>query len=89
MTKTRCSVLSIEDTQLNGIYVTVTAMVEDMRLLYHATHLDPEEWVPALCQATFELDPEEQIPLDEDSFCCYLHHRDLEWQLVDESDYVY
>ena len=58
-----------------------------MRLLYRATYRDPEEWAPALCTASFQLDPDEQIPTDEDGFCCYLHHRDLEWQLVDTSDY--
>ena len=29
-----CSILAIEDTTINGADVTVTAMVEDMRLLY-------------------------------------------------------
>jgi hypothetical protein len=52
----------------------------------NATHLDPEEWAPALCQTTIELDPEEPIPLDEDSFCSYLDHLDPQWQLLDTSD---
>lgn len=81
------SVLAIENTIIKDGYVTVTAMVENMRLLYRATYRDPEEWAPALCTATFELDEDESIPTDEDGFCCYLHHRDLEWQLVDVSDY--
>jgi hypothetical protein len=87
MTTTHCSVLAIEDTFIQGNNVTVTAVVEDMRLLYRASYRDPEEWAPALCTASFELDDDEQIPTDEDGFCCYLHHRDLEWQLVDVSDY--
>mgnify|MGYP006282526839 FL=1 len=82
-----CSILAIEDTSIDGNNVTVTAVVEDMRLLYRATYHDPEEWAPALCTTTFQLDDDEQIPTDEDGFCCYLHHRDLEWQLVDTSDY--
>jgi hypothetical protein len=83
------SVLSIEDTTINGDYVTVTAMVDNMRLLYRATRLDPEEWAPALCEATFQLGEDESIPTSEDGFCCYLDHRDVEWQLVDTSDYSY
>jgi hypothetical protein len=81
------SVLAIEDTTIDGTYVTVTAVVDEMRLLYKATHLDPEEWVPALCTAYFQLDEEEQVPTDEDGFCSYLDSLDLNWQLVDISDW--
>lgn len=81
------SVLAIEDTFIDGTNVTVTAVVEDMRLLYRATQYEPEEWSPALCTTNFVLDPEEQIPLDEDGFCSYLDSRDLNWQLVDTSDW--
>ena len=81
------SVLAIEDTIIEGTNVTVTAVVDDMRLLYRATYFEPEEWAPALCTASFELDEEQQIPTDEDGFCCYLDQLDLHWQLVDTSDY--
>jgi len=81
------SVLAIEDTCIDGANVTVTAVVEDMRLLYQATRYEPEEWCPALCQTTFSVDPDEQIPTDEDGFCSYLDQLDLHWQLVDTSDY--
>ncbi len=81
------TILAIEDTFIDGSDVTVTAVVEDMRLLYRATHYEPEEWAPALCSATFQLDEGEQIPLDEDGFCSYLDSLDLYWQLVDTSDY--
>lgn len=81
------SVLAIEDTFIDGTNVTVTAVVEDMRLLYRATRFEPEEWCPALCSASFQLDDNESIPLDEDGFCSYLNERDLNWQLVDTSDY--
>jgi len=81
------TILAIKDTFIDGSDVTVTAVVEDMRLLYRATHYEPEEWAPALCSATFQLDEGEQIPLDEDGFCSYLDSLDLYWQLVDTSDY--
>jgi hypothetical protein len=80
------SVLAIEDTIIEGTNVTVTAVVEDMRLLYRATRFEPEEWAPALCSASFELDKDEQIPTDEDGFCSYLDQLDLHWQLIDTSD---
>jgi len=81
------SVLAIENFYQEGSDVTVTAVVEDMRLLYRATRFEPEEWCPALCSASFQLDDNESIPLDEDGFCSYLNERDLNWQLVDTSDY--
>ena len=79
------TVLAIEHTEITDTHVTVTAVVDEMRLLYRATYLDPEEWAPALCQTTIELDPEEPIPLDEDGFCSYLDDLDPQWQLLDTS----
>ena len=81
------TVLSIEETIINQSHVTVTALVDEMRLIYKATYFDPDEWAPALCTAYFELDPDEQVPVDEDGFCQYLADRDLQWQLVDTSDW--
>lgn len=80
------TVLAIEHTSFTDTHVTVTAVVDEMRLLYHATHLDPEEWAPALCQTTIELDPEEPIPLDEDGFCSYLDQLDPQWELLEKDD---
>ena len=81
------SVLAIEKTTINGSDVTVTAVVDEMRLLYKATHLDPEEWAPALCTASFELDEGEQIHTDEDLFSSYLDSLYLNCQLIDTSDW--
>jgi len=79
------TVLAIENTYFEGNNVVITAVVDEMRLLYRATRLDPEEWAPALCQTTIELDPGESVPLDEDGFCAYLDHLDPQWQLLDTS----
>jgi hypothetical protein len=81
------SVLAIEHTTIDNNHVTVTAVVEDMRLLYKATRDDPEEWAPALCTASFEMADDESIPLDENGFCDFLDGLDLHWELVDISDY--
>jgi len=80
------AVLAIEHTTIENNHVTVTAVVEDMRLLYKATRDDPEEWAPALCTASFEMADDEPIPLDEDSFCVFLDSLQLQWELVDTSD---
>jgi len=75
-------VLLIEDTFIDGNDVTVTAVVDDMRLIRKSTHLDPDEYAPALCRASFELDEGEQIPLDEDGFCDYLAKLGPNWELL-------
>ena len=81
------TVLAIENTFFTDNHVTVTAVVDEMRLLYRATRFEPEEWAPALCITTIQLDPEEQIPLDEDGFCSYLDHLDPQWEVLDLSEY--
>jgi len=58
-----------------------------MRLVRKATYHEPDEWAPALCIADFEMADDESIPLDEDGFCNFLDHLQLQWQLVDTSDY--
>jgi hypothetical protein len=81
------SVLAIEHTTITDTHVTVTAVVDEMRLLYRASRFEPEEWAPALCQTTVELDSEEPFPLDEDGFCSYLDDLEPQWQILDTSDY--
>jgi hypothetical protein len=76
-------VLSIEETLVDKTRVTVTAMVDDVYLLHHQTIDSPAEYAPALCTASFEMEEDEQIPLDENNFCKYLEELCLEWQLVE------
>ena len=81
------SVLSIHETSIDNNHVTVTAIVEDMQLLRRATRDDPEEWAPALCTSSFEMADDESIPLDESNFCTFLDRLNLNWELLDTSDY--
>ena len=80
------TVLAIENTFIDDNYVEVVAVVDHIRLVHHQTLYDAPEYAPALCSATFEVDPDESIPTDEDGFCRYLDQLDLDWQLIDTSD---
>ena len=80
------SVLAIEDTIIDNNHVTVTAVVDNMRLLYRQTMYDPAQYAPAVCTADFELDEGEQIPTDEDGFCRYLDDLGLDWKPLDLTD---
>lgn len=80
------TILAIESTDIDELRVRVTAIVENMLLISHQTLEEPAQYAPAICTAEFEMDPEEQIPLDEDGFCNYLDDLDLNWQPIDLSD---
>jgi len=79
----------IYDIQKEDDKVTVTAVVEDSKLVYPATRFDPAEYGPGLCEATFYLDEGELLPNDEDQLIDYLENLDLSWELIsdDEDDY--
>lgn len=81
------TVLAIEHTTIENNHVTVTAMVEDACLIFHSTYFEPEEYCPGLCQTSFNLADDEQIPTDEDGFIQYLDTLNLDWQLIPVGDY--
>ena len=80
------SILSIESIYCEDDTVYVTAVVDDMVQVYTQTYYDPPEYGPALCEASFTLD-DEVLPEDEKELIELLENYDLEWSLVDCSDY--
>lgn len=83
------SILSIETFYIEDGHVNVMAVVEDMKLLYNQTIDDPPEYAPALCEASFEADNEALDEVVESDFLLieYLEGLDLDWEVVDNSDY--
>lgn len=79
------SILSIESIYCEDDTVYVTAVVEDV-VEIPATYYDPPEYGPALCESSFTLD-DEVLPEDEKELIELLENYDLEWSLVDCSDY--
>jgi hypothetical protein len=79
----------IETFQKNENYIYVRAIVEDMIQIYPPTLYDPPEYGPALCEASFELNEGEVLPEGEDALIDYLDELDIEWKIVDNSDYNY
>ena len=77
----------IETFQKNENQIYVRAIVEDMIEIYPATQYDPPEYGPALCEARFELDEDELLPEGEDALLDYLDELDLDWKVLDNSDY--
>lgn len=65
----------------------VTAMVDDFIVEYPATYELPAEYGAALVEADFLLGDDEQIPEDPTELEMFFEDLDLEWRLVDTSDY--
>jgi hypothetical protein len=65
----------------------VTAMVDDFIVEYPATYEFPAEYGAALVEADFLLGDDEQIPEDPTELEMFFEDLDLEWRLVDTSDY--
>lgn len=80
-------ILSIENISIQDDVVNVTAIVEDSFVVLKATYFDPEELGPGLCWASFTLSEDRKLPEDEDELVDFIDSLDLEWQLVDTSDY--
>lgn len=67
--------------------VTVTAVVEDARVVFPATRFEPEEYGPALCEASFYLDEGELLPKDDEELISYLEDLNLDWEVMSIDDY--
>jgi hypothetical protein len=82
------SILSIDTIYKNedgDVYVS--AVVEDAVQTHAQTFYDPAEYGPALCQANFYLDEDQILPEDDSALIKFIEDLDLDWELVDNSDY--
>lgn len=77
----------IYDVIKNDNYITIRAIIEDSVLVYSATEIDPPEYGPALCEATFELEENEILPKDDDDLIDYLETLSLNWEPVLDEEY--
>lgn len=83
------SILSIESIYQDDGTIYVTAMVEDAVQTYSQTYYDPAEYGPALCEASFSVDDDEILPDNDCELIEYLEKLDLEWNMVDNTDYYW
>lgn len=81
-------ITKIESIDIDDDKVFVRAVVEDMMLIYPQSLYDPPEYGAALCESSFTFDQEEILPLDnERELIELLEDLDLDWEIVDNSDY--
>ncbi len=67
--------------------VNVNAIVEDMVMVTPQSYHYPAEYGSALCEASFELEEDEVLPDNEDCLIQYLESLNLDWIIIDTSDY--
>jgi hypothetical protein len=80
----------IEDLQIsNDNTVVVTAMIEDAVLVYEQTMLDPAEYGPAMCKATFDLNEDDVLPEDEEELKELLEDLELNWEPMEYHPFNY
>ena len=80
------AILAIHDVQINDDSCTVEALVEDTFCIRKETRLDPAEYAPGVCQASFPVPDDCPIPKDESQFIDMLDELDLDWELVQPDD---
>lgn len=67
--------------------IYVAAVVEDAVQTHAQTLYDPPEYGPALCEACFTLEEDDILPDNENELIQFLEDLDLNWELIDNSDY--
>lgn len=82
------SILRIENISQDQFgTISVNAVIEDMIVDMPQTYNYPAEYAPALCEASFDLSEDEILPDNENELIQFLENLDLDWQIVDNSDY--
>jgi hypothetical protein len=81
------TILNVETIYSDENATYVCAVVEDAIQTYAQTHYDPAEYGSALCEASFILSDDEILPENEKELIEFLEGLDLDWKLVDNSDY--
>ena len=75
-------ILSINEIKQEDDLVFVRAVVEDVVETYSQTYYEPAEYGPALCEASFYLDEDEELPKNEEDLLDYLNSLNLSWEVL-------
>jgi hypothetical protein len=75
-------ILSIDELRQENDLVFVRAVVEDVIQTRSQTYYEPAEYGPALCESSFCLDEDEQLPENEEHLLNYLNSLGLDWEVL-------
>lgn len=77
------NILEIREVNNDDGFLTIEAVVDEMLLYRGASYYEPEEWVPAICQAQYELNEGEVFPNTERQQIAFLEDIDLDWEVIE------
>lgn len=69
--------------------IIVEAVIEDAIQIRSQTLVDPPEYGPAVCKATFYLSEDDKLPDNDDEMIEYLEMLDLDWTPTPRDDCEY
>jgi hypothetical protein len=75
-------ILSVDEVRQENDLVFVKAVIEDAVQTYSQTYYEPAEYGPALCESSFYLDEDEELPENEEQLLNYLNSLSLNWELL-------
>ena len=75
-------ILSIDEIKQEDDLVFIRAVVEDVVQTYSQTYYEPAEYGPALCEASFYLDEDDELPKIEEKLLEYLNSLDISWEVL-------
>lgn len=76
----------IYESKVEDNVLYVKAVVEDMVKVFSGNKYEPEEYGPALCETSVELEDNELIPSDDDGLIDYLEHLNVDWEVIDPEE---
>jgi len=79
-------IISLDSVTATDERVDVVAVVDDAVVAWPQTFFEPEEYGPALCRGSFDLDTDEVIPEDYEQLREFIQQRVHRWEPVDTSD---
>jgi hypothetical protein len=66
--------------------VDVVAVVDDAVVAWPQTFFEPEEYGPALCRGSFDLDTDDVMPEDYEQLREFIQQRVHQWEPIDTSE---
>lgn len=75
-------IVSIDEVRQENDLVFVKAVIADAVQTFSQTYYEPAEYGPALCESSFYLDEDEQLPENEEQLLNYLNSLSLDWEVL-------
>jgi len=76
----------IYESKVENNVLYVKAVVEDMVKVFSGNMYEPEEYGPALCETSIELEEDDMIPQNDAELVQYLEQLNVDWEVIDPEE---